>query len=80
MDGFVDPGTVRGAEHRSSCRNDPSPNRAGAIAIAERQYRDVLSRGRREREAQGILRRRMRRKTPRSVPTLLGYFLGNAKK
>jgi hypothetical protein len=41
------------------------------IAIAERQHTDVLSRGRHEREAQGILIRRKRIKTPRSVPSLL---------
>jgi hypothetical protein len=33
-----------------------------------------------EREVQGILIRRKRIKTPRSVPSLFGYFLGNAKK
>jgi hypothetical protein len=49
------------------------------IAIAERQHKDVLLRGRCEREAQGILIRRMRIKTPRSVPSLFAYFWATAK-
>jgi len=42
MHGFVDPGAIRGAEHRSPCRKMPGGARRWIAAIAK-QYMDVLS-------------------------------------
>jgi hypothetical protein len=70
---------------RSQCRASQlvpgtPEGRSRWIAIAERSTRMYCREGRPEREAQGILIRRKRIKTPRPVPSLFGYFLGNAKK
>jgi len=42
MHGFVDPGAVRGAEHRSPRRKMPEGARRWIAALAK-QYTDVLS-------------------------------------
>ena len=71
---------------RSRCRASQGAAeiaRRGARTMRARRLRAqgcALRRPRRTREAQGILPRTMRGKTPRLVPSLFGYFLGNAKK
>ena len=80
MHGFVDPGAVRGAEHRSFCgispkgRGDGSPrSRSGTGTVPS-------ERPRKSEKRRNTPRRTKRRGAPRPAPSLFGYFLGNAKK
>jgi len=73
MHGFVDPRAVRGAEHRRRRRRGPK-GRAQETRASAAVHGCTVSRPRRRREAQGILPRTMRGKTPRWALAFLVTF------
>ena len=73
MHGFVEPGAVRGAEHRRRRRKGPQGRAQDARASAA-AHGCTVSRPRRRREAQGSRIRRKRIGPPCPVPGLLLTF------
>jgi hypothetical protein len=80
MHGFMDPGAVRGAEHRSLRGKSPQGRGKGLPRSRSGTGTVPSERPREGEKRRSTLPRMMRGRAPRQAPSLFGYFLGNAKK